>query len=418
MGKTLKYWQFIFHPVTLIFMLAFILRAAPNIILELREPGWHSTHINEIEFYYDDVARSLIAGKGFVHSVNPRNPDSIFNFTPGTPFHFVPPLYAWWLGVVYFFFGPNVLLAKILQCLLDSFVCVLLYKVAKLMLSEISSLLASLLYALYPFSIYTCLVLYYQIPMNLAMCWMILSFNSKVTPLNGMWTGVAMAVSALAKPVTLPFLFIFPAVKIFENIKDRPMYKPVIKWSVSFLITALFIFTPWTVRNYIVFHRFIPIQDGGGEVFLQGSKEEYIDLDVDSLRKKYGAELTVSRDQMNRLAINNHIQHLKINPLDYINFVGKKFLLTWFNTEGKTKNTKALMIQIPFLFFAIIGFFYDYKNWIRRPNWYVIALIIYICAIQVVFFPLLRYTLVVMPFVLILSASGMLITYNIIREYV
>src|SRR3990172_11676085 len=116
------------------------------------------------------------------------------------------------------------------------------------------------------------------------------------------------------------------------------MYKPVIKWSVAFMITALFILTPWTVRNYLVFHRFIPIQDGGGEVFLQGSKEEYIDLDVDSLRKKYGAELTVSRDQMNRLAINNHIQHLKINPLDYIKFMGKKFLLTWFNTEGKTKN--------------------------------------------------------------------------------
>ena len=47
-----------------IFLLAFLLRAAPNIWLEWKEPGWHASNINEIEFYYDDVARSLILGEG------------------------------------------------------------------------------------------------------------------------------------------------------------------------------------------------------------------------------------------------------------------------------------------------------------------------------------------------------------------
>ena len=117
------------HLLILIFILAFFLRVAPNIYLELRQQGWHINNINEMEFYYDDVARSLIVGKGFVHSVNPRSQNSLYKFEPGTPFRFVPPLYAWWLGLVYFIFGPNVLIAKILQCLMDASVCLLLYKI-------------------------------------------------------------------------------------------------------------------------------------------------------------------------------------------------------------------------------------------------------------------------------------------------
>jgi hypothetical protein len=224
-----------------------------------------------------------------------------------------------------------------------------------------------------------------------------------------MWTGVAMATSSLAKPVTLPFLFILPIVKLLENIKDFTSFKLALKWSSAFLITAIIVFTPWTARNYLLFHRFVPIQDGAGAPFLQGSKEKYIDLDVDNLRKIYGEELSVSPEQMNTRAINNHLQHFDENRLDYIRFMVKKFSLTWFNTEGKKKNMTALLIQIPFLFFAIIGFACDFKYWVRRQNWYVPALIIYFCAIQVVIFPLLRYTLAVMPLVLILSSRGILL---------
>jgi hypothetical protein len=97
---------------------ACLLRIIPIIYLEWRTPGWHEKNINEIEFYYDDVARSLINGKGFVHSVNPRSEDSPYKFKPGTPFHFVPPLYAWWLYLVYLVL-TECFTGKILQSMLD-----------------------------------------------------------------------------------------------------------------------------------------------------------------------------------------------------------------------------------------------------------------------------------------------------------
>ncbi|MFZ3091293.1 MAG: glycosyltransferase family 39 protein [Nitrospirota bacterium] len=407
------------HLLILIFILAFFLRVAPNIYLELRQPGWHANNINEMEFYYDDVARSLIAGKGFVHSVDPRSEGSPYKFQPGTPFHFVPPLYAWWLGIVYFLFGPNVLIAKILQCLMDASVCLLLYKIGRIITDNRVSLTAAFLYAVYPLAIYTSTRLYYQIPMNLALCWLIVSFAAPVNLKNGMWTGIAMALSALAKPVTLPFLVLIPVIRLFESFNEKVPIKSSLLWSISFLLAASLTLSPWTIRNYTVFHKFIPIQGGGGAPLIQGSKEEYIDLDVDTLRKKYGQSFEVKNDQFVEVALNNHLNHLKNAPLDYIRFLVKKFLLTWYNTEGKNKNFLTLLMQLPFLIFALFGFITSFKYWLRKPNWYILGLISFITGIQVIFFPLARYTLAIMPLVMLLAALGinkLLVNLKIFRN--
>jgi len=48
-----------------------------------------------------------------------------------------------------------------------------------------------------------------------------------------------------------------------------------------------------------------------------------------------------------------------------------------------------------------------FKFWLKKPNWYIPALILYICGIQVVIFPLARYTLAVMPLVMLMAAFGL-----------
>ncbi len=397
----------------LIFLMAVILRIIPIIYMEWKDPGWHARNINEIEFYYDDVARSLIAGKGFIHSVNPRSEDSQYKFKPGTPFHFVPPLYAWWLYLVYLAFGPNVFLAKILQSLMDATVCLLIYVLGmRIFGNKGVSLLAALLYAICPLAIVVCGTLYYQIPMNVALCWMVLSFMGSVKIRNGVWTGIAAASTALAKPVTLPLIMLMPVVRIIEGSMKQVPLKRSLFWAISFVVASVVTLTPWTIRNYMVFNKFVPIQHGGAEAFLQGSKEEYVDMDVLSLRKKYGDSGLAPATEYTKAAVSNHFNHLRENPLDYLRFLGKKFLLAWFNTEGKEKNFYVLLAQIPFLFFALISLGLSCKFWLKAPNWYVPALVLYICGIQVIIFPLVRYTLVVMPLVMLMTASGLCMAYS------
>lgn len=404
-----------FHWLLIIFFTATFLRAIPIIYLEFQQPGWHSENINEIEFYYDDVARSVIAGKGFVHSENPRSADQIIKFTPGTPFHFVPPLYAWWLSLLYFIFGPNVFIAKLFQCLLDSAVCLLVYKLGKKVFERQDiALLAACLYAIYPLSIVMCTILYYQIPLNLAVCWLLICVTAPINLKNGFWSGIALGISALAKPVTLPLLALFPIIKFFEALKQENIFKSTCLWSLAFLFAALITLAPWTIRNYLVFHEFVPVQHGGIEVLIQGSREEYIDLDVISLRQKYGYNYGVDRDKFTETAINNHLNHLMEKPLDYIRFLTKKFSLSWYNTEGKAKNPYVLLVQIPFLIFAVVGLLIAPKIWFSFPHWYILGMVLYICAIQVALFPLARYTLAIMPLVMIMTSYGLITTLRFI----
>ena len=390
----------------LIILLALLLRVAPIIFLEFKDPGYHARNINEIEFYYDDVARSLIAGKGFVHSMDPRSETSPYNFKPGTPFGFVPPLYAWWLYIIYFIFGPNVLIAKLFQSILDASSCLMIFIIgSKIFRNQRTSLLASGLYAVYPLAIVMCNTLYYQIPMNIALCWMILCFMAPVTFKNGIWTGMSVAISSLAKPVTLPLIAIIPIIRVVESYVNKTKLKLAMLWAIAFIVASIVTLTPWTIRNYIVFEKFVPVQQGGPEAFHQGSKEDYIDLDVTNLRKKYG-DFGIARDQLTKVAIYNHINHFRNDPIDYIRFLGKKFLLTWYNTEGKSKNFYVSLIQLPFLLSAVLGLLLHFKFWMRDKNWYVPATVLYICAIQVATFPLVRYTLAVMPLVMLVAASG------------
>jgi len=405
----------VFLSLSIIFVIACLLRIAPIVYEEWKNPGWHAANINEMEFYYDDVARSLLVGKGFVHSVSPRSPDYKFSFEPGTPFHFVPPLYAWWLYIIYFIFGPNVFIAKVIQCFLDASVCIFIYLLGKRIFEEDKkALLSAVLYAIYPLAIIMCSNLYYQIPLNVALCIVILGYMASVNWKNGFWTGVAVGVSALAKPVTLPFLLLLPAIRLAETGFKKALFKPALAWSVVFILAGLAVLAPWTIRNYIVFKKFVPVQHGGEEVFVQGSKEAYIDLDVNALRQKYPTGLAPSK-QLTETAIRNHFYHIRENFFDYLRFMSKKFLLTWYNTEGKQKNYKALLVQTPFLIFAVISLLFSGKTCWSRPGIYVVATILYICFIQVMLFPLVRYTLAVMPLVMILSADGLILATQQMR---
>lgn len=397
--------------IVTITIVAVLLRITPIIYLEIKEPEWHEKNINEIEFYYDDVARSLIVEEGFVHSVNP-NPYTELKFKPGTPFSFVPPLYSWFVYIIYKIFGPNVFIAKIFTAVMDGFVCVLIFLIGKKFFKNYYiSLVGAALYAFYPLSIVMAGVLYYQIPMNLLLCWLLLCLLAPMNAKNGAWAGVALGLSALAKPVTLPLFILLPIGKAFESLRNKSDFSSVLKWTLSFIVAGLLVLLPWTIRNYKVFNEFVPVQRGGPEAFFQGSKNEYIDLDVKTLRIRY--EVEFREENKSKKAILNHFELIKNKPFSYLMFLGKKFALAWYNTEGKVKNTEALLIQIPFLILAIAGTFAGIFYWLNTKNAYMIFLILFIIGIQVIIFPLVRYSLAIMPMIMILSSVGVFYIFNI-----
>lgn len=64
--------------------------------------------------------------------------------------------YCWWLGLMYKLMGTNVLPARMVKCLLDSFSCVLIYSLAKRNFGENVARMASIFYMLMPNAWYYC----------------------------------------------------------------------------------------------------------------------------------------------------------------------------------------------------------------------------------------------------------------------
>lgn len=395
----------------IILTMAILPRLVLILFYEFSDPGWHEKNVNEIEFYYDDVARSLLADKGFVHSVDP-NPYSRYKFEPGTPFSFVPPLFLWIIFAVYKVFGPSLLWGKIFTALIDSSVVLMIFFIGKKIFRDNRvPIIGATLYAIYPLSIMMAKTMYYQVPMNVTMCCLALCLLSPVKYKNGIYTGIAFGLSSLAKPVTLPLLLMLPCAKCIEALIKKIDWKTALIWSFWFIFIGGLFLAPWTIRNYLVFNEFVPIQKGGPAPFFQGSKSEYIDIDVSQLKEQYGSDFS-DPSKYSKEGLENHIKLFKLSAIKYAMFLSKKFAYAWYNTEGKSNNTIVLIVQMPFLTLAIIGLFAGGRKWFKGRNWYVFALIIFIIFIQVAIFPLVRYTLVIMPLVLIYSSYGLTYVFD------
>jgi len=74
-----------------------------------------------------------------------------------------------------------------------------------------------------------------------------------------------------AVTLTQPGYLFFPAVIAgFEILRTRKLLSSVVRTAV-FSLALMAVVAPWTFRNYLVFHRFIPVSTNGGSVFYRAN---------------------------------------------------------------------------------------------------------------------------------------------------
>ena len=134
----------------------------------------------------------------------------------------------------------------------------------------------------------------------------------------------------------------------------------------------LLVILPWTVRNYLVTHKFVPITSQSGQVFLGANNPEIL--------KYFKSEwiYPVKSGLLNEEEIKNYVEHLSTeeassfcwkkglcfvhkNPLFAIKLVFYKFKLFW-HLHGDT-SLSSLQYYFVFLFAA-----YDSLILLKRIN--------------------------------------------------
>lgn len=323
---------------------------------------------------YEAIALNVLNGNGFSYDgLNPTAGDA--------------PAYPLFLASIYKVFGHNHNAVRVIQILLLAGISLLTYFTARrhLGLSGALSGLAGVLVALWPyFILYATLLLtemFYAFFLMLAV-FFLLEFNRSFKKKSGILSGFAMALAALARPVAL-FLPFWSALFGFLWKRKKEIFKK------QLLIVLIFcaVLSPWVVRNYLEFKTFIPVVDwllpSIGAVFIE----------------KYAGE--------------SYFEPLEADPAASIKARLKNVFLFW-NPGAQGTRAQELAENHPqiryaflaykiffflILFFCLLSLFY-----LKRKEIFLLwSVILYSWFVSAVILPYPRYTLPIIPLVIVLA---------------
>lgn len=193
----------------------------------------------------------------------------------GSPSVCWPPLYPFFLAGLYSVFGESLLAARIANVILQMLSIVLTYLLCRMTLGVAASRWASVLLAVSPQQIaYSGLLASENLfmPVLLGAALLMARVTSALhekrrwlTP--ALLAGVLVGISALVRPVGLVLLIGAPLTWLLLRVRLRAAAGAAL---VTGLLAAATI-SPWTIRNWIVMHSFIPLSGGFAEAFWMGA---------------------------------------------------------------------------------------------------------------------------------------------------
>lgn len=191
------------------------------------------------------------------------------------------PLWPFVIAGISVIFGPNDYFARLFLCLVGSGTCVLVYLFARDLFSWRIGILAGVFAAIYPELYIYDGWLYTEslfIFLLFAICYGL--YRLQHTPERNwrIWIicGVLLGLLSLTRPngiIVIGLFVVWCAIMVWQKFLSlRVTIRGVL---VSTLI-AIVLIAPWTVRNYLVSHTFIPVAVGDGTVLLGAYNNEVL----------------------------------------------------------------------------------------------------------------------------------------------
>jgi len=204
------------------------------------------------------IARSIASGHGFGSPFAETGPSAL-----------LPPMYCYLLAGIFKVFGietkSSVLAALSLNSLFSALICIPVFLFARRAFGDHVAKWAGWGWVFSPYGIYygadwawsTCLL-----TLELT-CLFLYAWRLENTCRRGEWPifGALCGMAALTEPVALSVL---PLLALWTLYRRSRLNRP---WKVQMFAAAIAgvaVLAPWLVRNYELFHRFIPVRSGFG----------------------------------------------------------------------------------------------------------------------------------------------------------
>ncbi|MBL6962735.1 MAG: glycosyltransferase family 39 protein [Bacteroidetes bacterium] len=222
--------------------------------------------------------------------------------------------------------------------------------------------------------------------------------------------------------MTRPAVLFIPFIVLFILFRSNGFKKVFKSWSVIGLVLILLV-SPWTIRNYLVFGKFVPVSTNGGFALLIGNNphaEGRFYLHEDFFRD---VEKNSNEAGYSKIAGKMALDYMSSNPVQVIQRIPVKFFyLFWpgmdgisWNMNGESAGKQVFLSRFRFLangYFVLLmcAFLLAIFMKIINSKWQLIdtlilAMIGYYVLITLVFFGESRYHFHLIPFFHVSVAS-------------
>ncbi len=233
-----------------VFLAALVVRLAFVLTLDPAQLYWPDERL------YDEIARGLAAGHGFVATG--------YNSTP---------LWPALMALLYKLFGHSFTAVRMAQCVLSAFTCVIMGAAATRLFDRRVGTWTAWILAFYPSLVYLAGVFYMENLYSFCLAVVVYSLTrlgSETTLQRAMLAGLAIGMTALSRSVAL---LLIPTAAIVPLLAGCATWRRRIALCLVLWLGAVVVIAPWTVRNWIVFGHVVPVSMGTGLTLWRGNCE-------------------------------------------------------------------------------------------------------------------------------------------------
>lgn len=377
---------------------------------------------------YDSYAWNLAQDKGF-SGISPDvfGPDGrlVVHLTayrsPGVP--------VYW-AVLYKLFGHRVAIVHISQCVLDLLTILLVFGIGTKCFDHSVGLLAAGIYAVWPTALEYASELgsetQYTLLLSAAIL-LALVFAEQKTWAPAIAAGTALGLAMLTRGnAVLLVCMMFPWA--LWQFRRTPAYA-LRGFAIPLIAMALSV--PWAIRNYAVFHAFIPFQTEGGDTLL-GSHNRITAYDPEfygywiypePTLTEYTAQLRASNNEYLRDRVETRLaaQWLRSHPDTWWYFIQAKFRRSWtpFLQSHAPRLDRAAMLLSwgPVLLLFALGVVPSAVFFLRtnHPGWLLHLGILHFVLTAEIFYGASRFRFPVEPLCIVIACATLLWTSKMLN---
>ncbi len=354
---------------------------------------------------------------------------------------FRAPLYYYFLALIYYIFGHNYLVPRIVQITLGAYASWLTYRLGRRLYGEKAGLIAGFLYAFCgPIIYFEGELLIPAILLPLVLLFLNQLDIQRLHPSGkGFFTaGILLGLAAIARPNVLLFAP-FALIWIVWILKGK------IKWIVSFSLGSALIILPITLHNYLLSRDFVLIASQAGVNFYIGNNPysngytaqvpgfpadwDGVEGSIRYAENQAGRSLKPS--EVSRFWFERAFSEMSKRPLDWIRLTLHKIRLLYAGVEISNNEElyfqrryssvlAALMwyriIAFPTGLLVPLGIMGLLLTWNLKRDFHLLFYFLSYSVSIFIFFVCTRYRLPLLPVLMIWTAAGLVAVQRLIRE--